>query len=102
MTDWIAWGDGISVSKADHDALTGDLRLFGSALVETIGNGHGRRIAPECFYMRTAPTDEARYDPCRCALRNKFELMTRCPFSNNCKHKADRALGESAPESEGK
>jgi hypothetical protein len=42
----------------------------------------------------TMEAEERRYEPCRCAMRNKFELMARCPFPNDCKYKADRANGE--------
>ncbi len=54
-TEWIEWADGISVTKADFDALTQDYRLFGNALVETIGDMRGRRIAPEKFFLRVTP-----------------------------------------------
>lgn len=55
MTEWIEWAEGIRVTKADFDALTRDYQLFGNAIVETIGDMRGRRIAPESFFIRAAP-----------------------------------------------
>lgn len=58
-TRWVEWAEGIRVSEADLAALRDDLAVFGNAYVETIGEGHGRRIAPQDFHMRAADGERA-------------------------------------------
>ena len=55
---YVKWAEGIAVSEEDAAALETDRRLFGTAYVETIGHGYGRRIAPGDIRIRAADSQQ--------------------------------------------